>query len=517
MNKQYMPIMLSVAVVTGCGGESEAISANSLSSGVFSFTGDFIEQETVMASLTIEDQDGIDQMELGYRWYDDMGVISVTEQLVLEPKDVGKNIHLEVTFTDDMGNEETLTSQTYTVEPKHELALFYSASNYKISQVKSTDFGQSWSSEFKIDQDETDPDAAGYYPNVASDGKGNIVAVWTSEYVDAYGGEYDPVFSYSNDNGLTFSDKALLNPSDVADSEGDEDPTIATDKNGNWVAVWSSGENIDGSGTDGDIVFVRSQDNGKTWTEAQVLHSFSLSDRAHDWYPTVKIVDDRWIVVWMTQHDFSGSGGTDRDIVISYSQDQGATWSDPKYVNSWAQSDTNSDDDSFPLIDLNSNGSMVVAWSGHNGEADYDIYAAMSSDFGETWSTATKINDYGNRDASSDHDYPRHVAINENNTAVISWHGKNAAFGGGEDLFYSSSFDYGNSWSSEEIINVNPDTTTQEYAAIISGPDDRWIACWVNGDGSVATKRSTDLVTWSQAQYISQIDSAYYTCNLLYH
>jgi hypothetical protein len=51
-----------------------------------------------------------------------------------------------------------------------------------------------------------------------------------------------------------FTPSATLNTNADTDSGGDGWPQIATDGSGNWVAVWASGEDLGATaGTDGDI------------------------------------------------------------------------------------------------------------------------------------------------------------------------------------------------------------------------------------------------------------------------
>ncbi|HEO71013.1 MAG TPA: exo-alpha-sialidase, partial [Candidatus Hydrogenedentes bacterium] len=81
-----------------------------------------------------------------------------------------------------------------------------------------------------------------------------------------------------------FSPPSLLNAGGMAvgDTGDDTDPSLATDGAGVWVAVWSSVEDLDGSGTDADIFVARSTDNGATWDMPDLLNSFALGDTGED-------------------------------------------------------------------------------------------------------------------------------------------------------------------------------------------------------------------------------------------
>ena len=400
----------------------------------------------------------------------------------------------------------------------NELTLF-SSNAYDMEVKRSTDDGSSWGSTTFVTPNTTasNGDYEVYYPHAAHDGDGNIVVVWQTEYIPEFGGEYDVAYSVSNDNGRTWSDLSLLNPADTVDSESDESPKVATDGEGNWVAVWVSDEDIESSGTDSDIVFVHSTNNGTTWSSPKTVNSFAASDSAQDWSPNIYMTDSRWVVVWMSSQDLDGGAQTDRDIVVSYSTDLGVTWSTPEYVNSDAAIDTETD--YFPILDMNENGFGVVAWSGKNStDDDLDIYQATTSDFGETWSTKTIVNGYGTTDTDNDHDYPSFVEVNEDNEAVISWYGEAPANGSEDDVYYSYTINAGANWSTEVALNPNADTDTEQNEAlhIIQTPEGNWLAHWNNtGTSDTYLRTSDDLVNWSDPVVIH--DDVYYNAFALYH
>ncbi len=525
MLKTIVKILLTVTFAlstAGCGGgddgDSSTQDGDSQNSTTFtpsfSFSGDFIEQETVTATVTYTNSsESFDENSVLYEWRSASGVITTGMEITLVPSQIGEEIFLRASYTDSSGNSTWKDSDTYIVQNKPELRMFYeSGGDYEVKHILSTDEGSTWSSESFVYRDLADDDDAAYTPKSATDGKGNIIVVWTSEYVDAFGGEYDVAYSYSHDNGATFSATALINPDDTSDSQSDEEPAIATDGSGNWVVVWSSAENLDGSGTDSDIVFAHSTDKGVSWSSPKLVNNYGSSDSSQDWQANIQIHGSTWVVVWMTAYDLNGGSNTDRDIVVSYSEDQGATWSTPLYINSWADSD--SDTDYFPNFYSNDSGTAVVAWAGRNGESDLDVYAAVSSDFGKSWYNTTRINGYGSSDSASDHDYPRSVFVGSDNTIVVSWSGIGVDDGSDREAYYSVTNDLGNSWSSEVILNDTPDSIDEEFAAITQGPSGAWTACWVDASDNVYTKTSNDLIAWSSSQVVGDSD---YSCHMLYH
>ena len=115
---------------------------------------------------------------------------------------------------------------------------------------------------------------------MATDGAGNWVTVWwsTENLGGTIGTDADILVSRSTDNGATWTAPAALNTNAASDSGSDVDPEVTTDGAGNWVAVWHSTENLGGIGTDHDILVARSTDNGQTWTAPAALNTNAASD-----------------------------------------------------------------------------------------------------------------------------------------------------------------------------------------------------------------------------------------------
>ena len=74
-----------------------------------------------------------------------------------------------------------------------------------------------------------------------------------------------------------------LNTNADSDTGGDHVPRMTTDSIGNWVTVWSSHENLGGVvGTDNDIFISRSTDNGESWSPPVTLNTNADSDTSPD-------------------------------------------------------------------------------------------------------------------------------------------------------------------------------------------------------------------------------------------
>ncbi|MEE2672842.1 MAG: exo-alpha-sialidase [Myxococcota bacterium] len=171
-----------------------------------------------------------------------------------------------------------------------------------------------------------------------------------------------PLLALSAGAEPAFTPPALLNTNGGSDVNPDFDPQIATDAAGNWVAVWYSFENLGGTaGTDADIFVARSSDNGETWTAPALLNSNGTSDSGMDILPQISTdAAGNWVAVWQSIENLDGTAGTDEDIFVAASADNGETWTAPALLNSNGTSDVGSD--YSPQITTDSMGNWVAAW-----------------------------------------------------------------------------------------------------------------------------------------------------------
>jgi len=507
---------------------SVAMMANRVATATFEFSAAFEEQQTVSVTPTITDADGIAGVNYSYQWYKS-GVLlnNITDnEITFSPADNGKEVYFILSFFDDREHSESITSDTFTVANKTEL-LAFTADVYDLFIGSSLDSGESWLWREKLDpvkiDEVSDTYKELYYPNAATDNKGNIIVVMQSEYYEAFGGEYDVVYAYSNDNGATFSNLDLINAHDTADSRYDDSANIATDSKGQWLAIWTTGEDspspeLTGLGNDADVVYAVSTDNGVSFSSPKVLGDFAFSDvvNEQDRMPDIVMHQDIWTTVWANSRDLTGGSGTDEDIVFSNSLDKGETWTAPKYINTWATTDSQTD--YFPKIAMNSSGFAVTIWAGYGSNASLDIYAAVSTDFGKTWGEPSLINQYGLTNTSGEQDYPNHIEVTEDNIAVISWEGEYAVNGTDNDVYYSFSKDLGKTWSTEVAMNPNADSDTENHQALTINqtPDGKWIAVYNDYTNEKSYQRkSDDLITWSTPVLLKE--NVYYSSSILFH
>ncbi len=259
---------------------------------------------------------------------------------------------------------------------------------------KSNDNGTSWSAPLPLNTDastDSDSDIDGT-PQLTTDRQGNWIAVWISND-EPFGPDYDIIFSRSSDNGTNWTDPQPLNTNANSDGVGDVSPQLTTDGLGKWVAVWNTNPS---DGSDTDILFASSTNNGATWTPPQALNTNAAVDDGNDWYPQLTTDGvENWIAVWESNENLDGAIGTDNDIFYSRSIDNGASWTPPQPLNTNAAVDSGWD--AGPELTTDGEGNWVAAWAstddlGGTIGTDYDIFYSRSTDHGVTWTAPIPLN-----------------------------------------------------------------------------------------------------------------------------
>jgi lipid-binding SYLF domain-containing protein len=188
--------------------------------------------------------------------------------------------------------------------------------------------------------------------------------VWHSEdsLGDTIGTDRDILVARSTDDGVTWTAPAALNTNAASEGGDDAWPQLTTDEQGTWVAVWRSPNSLGGTiGTDDDILVARSTDDGVTWTAPAALNTNAGSDAGYDVVPQLT-TDGRgtWVAVWHSEDSLGGTIGTDWDILVARSTDDGVTWTAPAALNTNAGGDAA--DDTIPQLTTDGEGAWVAVW-----------------------------------------------------------------------------------------------------------------------------------------------------------
>jgi len=350
------------------------------------------------------------------------------------------------------------------------------------------------------------------FPYVASDGAGNWVTVWQSD--DSLGGpigtDSDILIARSTDNGATWAAPAPLYTNAGANTGNDEAPRVATDRDGNWVAVWQSTDTVDGTiGTDWDILTAHSSDDGATWSTPIPLNTNASADGGDDVTPQVATdAAGNWVAVWQSTDPLSGTIGADEDILVSRSTDNGATWTAPAFLNAYAAVDPLTSQDTVPQIATDGAGNWVTIWQstatlGTGVGTDEDILVARSTSNGVFWTSPAAVNSNAPGDDLPDVS-PQLATAGGRWVAVWqSFDSLGGTIGLDSDILTAQSTDNGASWTSAAPLNGNAatDSGNDGDPHLATNGFGHWAAVWPSTDDlggiifidpDVLVSRSTD-------------------------
>ncbi len=345
--------------------------------------------------------------------------------------------------------------------------------------ARSVDSGAHWSVPAPLNTNAKNDTNGDRMPVIATDGQGHWVVVWRSDNpIDS-----DLLFARSIDNGVNWSSPGVLNTNFATDGD-DSNPVIASDGKGVWITIWNSETNLSGTGSDGDILYARSTDNGASWSDPLPLNTTAKTDTVADF--EARVATDsagKWIVVWSTFQP-----GTSGKSFYARSIDNGVSWSSPALLCASGGADAN---EVGPTIASGGNGRWVAIWGstdslGNTIGGEGDILAAHSVDNGASWSSPAVVNSNAAA-AGGDEDYDVDLTTDRNGNWVAVWTTEETI----GDLqpqtnsLIARSIDDGVSWSISAPLNIDaPGKPGQDSSPRIA-TDGRgeWVGAWVGGAG----------------------------------
>jgi len=194
--------------------------------------------------------------------------------------------------------------------------------------------------------------------DLATDDAGTWVLMWADE---------DLWVSVSRDDGVRWSAPHLLARDIVCTRCGLDRRydrlQIATDGGGDWVAIFASPRyRAADLGYDADVFVVRSTNDAASWTGPVAVHSDADRDGYRDADPTLATDGNgRWLAGWTSHRPAGGSDDLDADVFLAVSTDTGATWSAPTSLDVSAAQRLGMD--WMPQLAADERGVWMLAWN----------------------------------------------------------------------------------------------------------------------------------------------------------
>jgi hypothetical protein len=282
----------------------------------------------------------------------------------------------------------------------------------------------------------------------------NIYVVWQESVTESLPEHnYDIFFIKSEDNGKTFSKAINLSNS----TEFSERPQIAVSKNGIFI-VWTDTINPNNK----EIIFTKSEDNGKTFSKAVNISNNSKNSSSQE----ISVFNENVYVVWQESDKSNIDESNEGNIILIKSIDGGNTFKDSILL-------VNNTIDAFPKIDSYGN-NVYIVWNNENKNSS-GLFLVKSSDKGNNFDEVIKLSVDNNFGESQ-------ISVNKNEV-LISWGGlltKNI-----DNIYYVKSNDNGNTFTdantvSERIIGFNDRNNYTKSGNIIKNPVNVEIASYNN-------------------------------------
>ncbi len=207
------------------------------------------------------------------------------------------------------------------------------------------------------------PGTAGF--DLQTDGAGTWALMWADENLWV---------SVSGDDGGRWSKPRMLVGDIVCTECRLHDRytrlELATDGDGNWLGIFASPRYQAATfGYDADVFVVRSTDDGATWRGPTPIHSDAAIDGARDADPSIATDGSgRWLAAWTSHRPGGGADDLDADIFVAMSTDAGATWSRPVALDPEPGSRLGLD--WMPHLAANERGVWMLTWNARDLEAD---------------------------------------------------------------------------------------------------------------------------------------------------
>ena len=274
----------------------------------------------------------------------------------------------------------------------------------------------------------------------------SVYIVW-QESINDSSNNYDILFIKSEDNGNTFS-----KPINLSNNTGfSEHPQIVVFKNDIFI-VWADNTNSNNT----YIMFTKSENNGTTFSKPINLSNNTKNSNNVE----ISAFDDNVYIVWHEINDENNNKNS--SIMFKSSVDSGNTFDDTVKL-------ATTTNDSYPKIN-SYHDYVYIVWNSENNEnfsKDNDnggLFFIKSSDKGNTFGNSVRIDNHNFGEAQ--------ISVSKDEV-LIGWgglHSKNI-----NNVYFVKSYDNGTSFTDPYTIQVNK-SKNKNYFEKINHPTNIEIA-----------------------------------------
>jgi hypothetical protein len=193
--------------------------------------------------------------------------------------------------------------------------------------ARSVNNGENWTKPAAVNSDASmQYEQRPGFTNFTRSPAGRLIAAASGTYSPAagFGSDEDVFYSVSDNDGASWSALVPLKSSAQVDTGRDFGPALAVDETGTWIAIWTSSEDfrfcgIDcGIGSDFDVLFSTSTDDGGTWSLPEPLNGNAAVDLGHDSVGSIIATGPgRWLAAWSSTDTLDASIGADSDVLYA--------------------------------------------------------------------------------------------------------------------------------------------------------------------------------------------------------
>src|SRR5919199_2498158 len=144
----------------------------------------------------------------------------------------------------------------------------------------------------------SDATRTGAVPRLTTDAGGNPLLTWVEKESDQKATFY---FARSADGGKTFGEKIQVNAPATLSAHAEGMPKIAVKSDGTLLAVFEVPRPVAESRFAGDLLYVISKDEGKTWSEPKAVHQDTTPGKSHSFSDVTRMPNGEIGIVWLDE------------------------------------------------------------------------------------------------------------------------------------------------------------------------------------------------------------------------